>query len=197
MSNLTPENSLVIAKVANKLGIPDPQWLVDLIAFETGGTFDPKISNPRSSAKGLIQFIDSTAQGLGYASSQDLVNKHPTFESQMLGPVTKYLSSYAPFNSEYQLYMSVFYPAARKFEPDTTFKEIFATRTSDAAAAERAYKTFINANTGIFTPQHYVDFAKKKTQNPLTFTASTSKLSLTALALVATTAYYLFGWKKL
>lgn len=31
-----------------------------VIACETGGTFDPTIENPRSSAAGILQFLDST-----------------------------------------------------------------------------------------------------------------------------------------
>ena len=166
MSELSPHMASIIGDVSARLGIADPQWLSNLINFETGGTFDPAISNPRSSAKGLIQFIDSTAQGLGYESSLDLVLKNPTFESQMRGPVVKYLKTWAPYPEEYLLYMAVFYPAARSYPPDTTFKEIFYKRIADKTKAEASYKAFSNANPGIKTPQDYVNFIKKKRVNP-------------------------------
>lgn len=54
-----------VAGVADRLGIP-AQWLVDVMAFETGGTFSPGISNGAGSgATGLIQFMPDTARGLG------------------------------------------------------------------------------------------------------------------------------------
>lgn len=43
----------------------DPNWLMAVMAFETGYTFSPSTRNPGSSATGLIQFLDSTARGLG------------------------------------------------------------------------------------------------------------------------------------
>jgi len=82
-----------------------------LINFES--SFKPDAANSRSSAKGLIQFIDSTAKKLGYENSQDLIDKNPTIETQISGPVYNYLKQFKPFNSTQSLFMSVFYPKAR------------------------------------------------------------------------------------
>ena len=190
MTDLTPLETSVINQVSTQLSIADPQWLTNLIAFETGGTFDPAASNPRSSAKGLIQFLDSTALGMGFESSQDLILKYPDFESQMKGPVVNYLKTYAPYPQEYKLYMAVFYPAAIKYPADTTFKKIYYDRISDNTKAERAYKAFANANPGIRTPQDYVNFVKKK--------AGISTSTGTGIGIIAVTAVialFLFGRK--
>ena len=48
-----------VNKYGTKYGIA-PQTLLDIIAFETGGTFDPDSRNPHSSAKGLFQIMDDT-----------------------------------------------------------------------------------------------------------------------------------------
>ncbi|MCP4355994.1 MAG: hypothetical protein GY793_10275 [Proteobacteria bacterium] len=109
-----------IKEVANKLQIPW-KWLKNLIAFETAGTFSPTVKNPRSSARGLIQFMDSTARGMGYKSSLDLVTKNPTFETQLKGPVYNYLKKFGSFISDADFYMSVFYPKYRKMDVRTVF----------------------------------------------------------------------------
>jgi hypothetical protein len=84
--------------------------LFALVSYESG--FNPKIKNPESSARGLIQWIDSRARELGYSGSADLVARHPTVESQLLGPVVRDLSRYKPFPTFEKLVASVFYPAA-------------------------------------------------------------------------------------
>lgn len=75
-----------ILRVANNLGI-NPNDLAHIISFETGGSFDPKARNPKSSATGLIQFMAQTAKGLG-TSTQALYNM--SFDEQM-NYVEKYL----------------------------------------------------------------------------------------------------------
>lgn len=164
-------------QVATDLQIADTNWLIDLINFESG--FDPKAKNPFSSARGLIQFIDSTARGMGYESSLDLVNKNPTFEDQMLGPVTDYLKKYAPYDNEHSLYMAVFYPAARNYPAEIPFSKIYMDRYG--TGWEKRYKAFAKANPGIKTPQDYVDYVKKK---PLKRIAVKASLGLTGLGLI-------------
>ncbi len=79
--------------LAAQLQVADPQWLIDLINFESG--WNPTASNPPSSAKGLIQFMNSTAKDdLGYKSSQDLIDQHPDIPSQLEGPVYRYLKMF-------------------------------------------------------------------------------------------------------
>ncbi len=51
-------------EVAARLGM-DPDHLMTIIHYETGGSFRPSIRNPYSRAVGLIQFLPSTARRLG------------------------------------------------------------------------------------------------------------------------------------
>lgn len=107
-----------IIEIANRLQIP-PEWLSALIAFETAGTYDPKIKNPYSSGRGLIQVIDPTAQSeFGAADSLALVNQYPDFNSQMEGVVYPYLKKYMPYTDLKTLSMAVFYPEYRS-KPET------------------------------------------------------------------------------
>ena len=136
-----PEVGDPIVQVAEQIGA-EPEWLAALIAFESN--FDPRAAKPTSTAKGLIQFIDDTAVELGYASSADLVKQHPTYMSQMYGPVLEYLRRYAPYSSKQELYMAVFQPVARFWDPD----ERFSQKTIDA--------NLRNGEEWITTPADYV-----------------------------------------
>lgn len=88
----------------------DPNYLMAIMSFETGGTFSPSVRNQAGSgAVGLIQFMPSTARDLG-TSSQALANM--TAEEQ-LDYVFKYFTPYqGKLNTLEDCYMAVLYPAA-------------------------------------------------------------------------------------
>ena len=115
-SNL--EKAKIITAVAAKLNVPNT-WLDAVVRNESG--YRTSIANPAeaSSAKGLIQFIDKTAQWLGYASSQELVDQNEDFATQMWGPVLKYFQHYAPYDSLYEFSMAPFLPAMKNKPPNT------------------------------------------------------------------------------
>jgi hypothetical protein len=138
---LTPGERAALETVAGRLAV-SPTWLYNLIQFES--RWKPDIKNPLTSARGLIQFLDSTAQDLGYDDSLDLVRQNPTREAQLLGPVYSYLKRYAPFPTEQSLYMAVFYPKARNWPPNQPFP-----------AKVQA------VNPGIKTPMDYVAWVRR------------------------------------
>lgn len=133
-----------IVEVAGQLNVP-ASWLDGLIAFETAGTYDPKIKNPYSSARGLIQIINSTAMDIFGMTSEQLVNTYPTFTGQMYNVVLPYLSRYAPFPTKQSLYMAVFYPRYRSVPPDTVFPD-----------------SVQKVNPGITTVADYVNYVDRK-----------------------------------
>jgi hypothetical protein len=108
--SLPKSTSDIVNRLASKYGVA-ASVLVGLIQEESG--WKPSIKNPLSSARGLIQFIDSTAKQLGFSSSLDLVTQYPDADSQLLGPVQKYFDMYAPFPSKEAFILSVLYPAWR------------------------------------------------------------------------------------
>ncbi len=158
MAELSLSDRQVFYNVATDLGIANPEWLIDMVRFESG--FNPKAKNPFSSARGLIQFVDSTARSLGYADSLDLVEQHPTIASQLEGPVYQYLKAWMPYPTEQSLYMAVFLPIARPYPADTTFKQIYMDRWPDSW--ESKYAAFKKGNPGIDTIQDYINYVKKK-----------------------------------
>lgn len=87
----------------------DPNHLMAIMHFETGGTFDPAIRNPLSKATGLIQFLRSTA----YALETSIDALAGMDAERQLDFVEAYLQDYAGrMNSVEDAYMAVFYPKA-------------------------------------------------------------------------------------
>lgn len=162
-----------LESVSKKLYNLNPAWLWSLIRFESKG--NPAARNPITGARGLIQFLHSTARALGYKDADDLVAKNPTFDKQLSGPVFKYLAQYAPFPSKQSLYMAVFYPAARTWQPSRMFPA-----------------AVIDSNPGIYTVQDYINFVEgkgKQKKNAIAF------LAFAALAAVAVIGFHLSGKK--
>jgi hypothetical protein len=96
-----------VKSVSSNLGI-DSNDLLRIIEFETAGSWSPSIKAPTSTATGLIQFLESTAKGLG-TTTAELAGM--TREQQM-DYVEKYL---LPFKGRLKnfgdIYMAVHWPA--------------------------------------------------------------------------------------
>lgn len=93
--------------VADNIGI-NVNDLFRVIEFETAGSWSPSIKAPTSSATGLIQFIESTAQGLG-TSTQELAGMT---RAQQMEYVEKYLRPYKGKIKNFgDLYMAIHWPA--------------------------------------------------------------------------------------
>jgi tape measure domain-containing protein len=74
---------------AEKRGI-NPDDLLNVMAVETAGTFNPGIKNPTSSASGLIQFMAETAKALG--TTTELLRQMSA--TQQLDYVFKYFDKF-------------------------------------------------------------------------------------------------------
>ena len=108
-----------VRRVSNKWGF-SPNDLMAVINFETGGTFDPSIRNPQkgSTATGLIQFIGSTARGLG--TTVDELAQMSRAEQMLY--VDKYLEQFgdrAKGASLEDLYMLILNPVSAGKPADT------------------------------------------------------------------------------
>jgi len=106
INKLSPTDLKSLVDAANWIGI-NPDWLASAISFESG--FSPSIENAAGSgAVGLIQFMPSTAAGLGTSSA---ALKQMTFVQQL-----EYVKAYfAPHRGQLQsledTYLAIFYPA--------------------------------------------------------------------------------------
>jgi hypothetical protein len=175
-----------IVEIAGKLGMAS-QWLDGVIALES--SYNPKAMNPTpynkarvdkygeapKYARGLIQFIDETAQELGFENSKDLIDRLPDFASQMDGAVYPYFRKKMPFTSEQDVYMSVFYPKYRKVAPTTLFPD-----------------TVRDVNPGINTPADYIALVNKRVEEMrLVPVVATAGIGL-GLVGVAVAAWFFF-----
>lgn len=61
-ARVSPAFRAYVRKMAEDFAPAQPDWFMACMAFETSRTFSPKIKNPNSSATGLIQFMETTAQ---------------------------------------------------------------------------------------------------------------------------------------
>jgi hypothetical protein len=103
-----------VKDVAKSVGA-DPEHLMKVMKFETGGTLDSKTKNPGSSATGLIQFTGKTAQALTGADTKAAALKilSDMTPTQQLDYVQKYLKPFkGKINNVEDLYMAVLYPKA-------------------------------------------------------------------------------------
>lgn len=108
-AGVSPEFSARVQQMAQRLGM-NPDHLMAVMGFETGGTYSPSVRNAAGSgATGLIQFMPSTAAGMGTSTSA-LAGMSAV---EQLEYVERYLSPYSgQLNSLEDAYMSVLYPAA-------------------------------------------------------------------------------------
>jgi peptidoglycan hydrolase-like protein with peptidoglycan-binding domain len=97
-----------VVQIANHLGT-NPNFLMAVMSFETGESFDPAKRNPVSGAVGLIQFMKPTAAGLG-TTQESLAQM--TAEDQ-LDFVAKHFKPFkGKLKSLEDAYMAVLFPAA-------------------------------------------------------------------------------------
>lgn len=99
-----------VTDMAKRMGVSE-DYLYAVMSFETGGTFDPAQKNMAGSgATGLIQFMPSTAEGLG-TSTSELAGMTRV---QQLEYVEKYLTNAGVKSgaSLSDMYMAVLFPAA-------------------------------------------------------------------------------------
>jgi hypothetical protein len=97
-----------VKDVATRLGI-NPNWLMQVMYFESAKTFSPSIKNPYTGATGLIQFMPTTATGLGTTVLQ--LSQMSAVEQ--LEYVYKYYAPYkAKIKSYVDLYLTTFFPLA-------------------------------------------------------------------------------------
>lgn len=149
--DLSVSDAKLVENLANKFGFP-PQWLANLISFESGATFNPAIQNSIG-ATGLIQFMPSTAKGLGTSTSE---LRKMSFRQQM-GYVEKYLRSQLEMAAAPKgLYNKQTGKVTNKFTQTDLFMLIFY----PVAVGDVNYKfpsAVVKANNGISTPKDYTN----------------------------------------
>lgn len=109
-----------VISVGNELGI-DPNYIMACMALETVTRFDPSITNPNSSATGLIQFMRDTAADLGttveklaqmsHVEQMEYVKKYFEYMAKLFGVPTNTWSLE-------DVYFSIFTPKLLQMDDD-------------------------------------------------------------------------------
>lgn len=100
------EFALKVTDICNQLNIK-PEWLMFVMWFES--RLNPQAVNPISGSTGLIQFMPSTARGLG--TTTDVLKRMSNV--QQLDYVLAYLRPYKGRMKRWiDVYLAVFYPKA-------------------------------------------------------------------------------------
>jgi len=90
----------------------DANDLMACMSFESAGTFDSKTKNPKSSATGLIQFMQATSRDVLKIPHADLAKMTP---EDQLNEVYKYfkwvIDTFGPVSGTADTYMAIFRPA--------------------------------------------------------------------------------------
>lgn len=170
-----------VISIADKLSF-NPNWLMWIMNFETGGTFSPSIENTThpvtgGNATGLIQFLPSTAISLGTTVSA-LKNMSAV---EQLDWVYKYLKNqqdiYGKFYSYHDLYLSIFYPKAIAkndeyvlgIEKGSSYAQDIAQTNpafdlnKDLKVTKGEFKQWLDEKSIVTIPiEFYTDFFKKK-----------------------------------
>lgn len=102
---------VAIREVAAELNIADPNWLMAIIAFETGNSFLSWTRNPTSGAVGLLQFTNAGLSSPNMRKYTLTDISRMSAVEQIHNPVKDYLMQYAPrIRNLGDAYMSVFAP---------------------------------------------------------------------------------------
>ncbi|MFB6458023.1 hypothetical protein ACE38W_22315 [Chitinophaga sp. Hz27] len=115
------ELSLILS-IEQRLNFPELS-LVRSIAFETGGTFSTSIKNGTSGAVGLIQFLESTAEGL----EKGLYQRLPLMSvTEQLVYVEKYFQQFLkvykkPPRTAFDVYALMLHPPLYNQDDNTVF----------------------------------------------------------------------------
>jgi len=126
-----------VVSISEKLKI-QPDWLMKVMYKETGGTFSPSIRNPKSTATGLIQFLEGTAKKLGTSTAK--LAKMNAIEQ--LTYVYKYLSNFAGKMRSYaDVYLAVFYPSALYWDDGKKFPQSIYSANKGIDTMKRGYIT--------------------------------------------------------
>lgn len=155
--NVSKSDLEALSAVGDKYGIPF-EWLVNLINFESGRTFNPAITN-NIGATGLIQFIPSTAADKSCLNTSTAALRQMTFKQQLA-----YVDKYLACNLKPHLTIS------GKIPSTFTQGDLFMTIFYPAAVGKPNYVFPANvqaANAGIARPRDYVEKALRVSLFPL------------------------------
>jgi len=151
---LSPAFQQKVQDISQRLGM-NPNDLMSIMHFETGGTFNPAEPNRAGSgATGLIQFTPRTAQNMG-TTTQALAGMT---REQQLDMVEKYLTPYKGKMGNLQdAYMAVLNPSAIGKSPDTVMWQQGTPEYTQNAGLDIGRKGYITVGDATATMRNHVE----------------------------------------
>jgi hypothetical protein len=161
INKLSAAELKALVNAANYIGI-NPDWLASAISFESG--FSPSIENAAGSgAVGLIQFMPSTAMGLG--TTTDALRRM-TF-TQQLEYVKKYFEPHrGQLHSLEDTYLAIFYPAFIGKPLDTVLGTAGSAIYDQNAGFDRSQKGYVTKEDITSTIRGVLDSAAGRISVP-------------------------------
>ncbi|MDP3914396.1 MAG: transglycosylase SLT domain-containing protein [Bacteroidota bacterium] len=165
-SRVTSQFTDKVRYISDLLNI-DPNWLMWVMYFES--TLNHRAVNKTSGATGLIQFMPSTARGLGTTTASLL----QMTAVEQLDYVYAYLKPYKNrMNAMVDVYLAVFFPLAMNKPPEYVLQT--STLSASKIASQNAgldlnkngqiTRTEVEAKVSVGLPSEYQAIMKKKTQ---------------------------------
>lgn len=152
-----------VVALCARLLIPDPNRLMAAMAFESGRSFDPAKRNPQSGATGLIQFMPSTARGLGTTTDELAMMS----AEDQLHYVERYLEPFkGRLNTLPDLYMAILWPAAVGKPDDAA---LFAATDSNSRAYAQNKGLDVD-HDGVITKREAAAYVERALQEGLSLT---------------------------
>jgi len=194
-AKLTTAQLSKVEQVCKNLKI-DPNWLLAVMYFESGGTFSPAKRNPIGSV-GLIQFTRDKA-GVQYKTIGGVKYMLDTLAKmtfvQQMDVVEKYYKEAKgskSLNSFIDTYLVTFFPAALGKASDY----VFATKNLAASLIARQNPAFDRNKDGVIHKGEVVDYFRQM-YNAQGFdfdseiNSSKTRLGLGAVAMIAAVFFY-------
>ena len=169
----------------------DPGLLADLIWYESAQTFSPSVRNPKpgSTATGLIQFIEATAEDLGtstaYLASLSAEEQADVWVRKYL---TRVYDSRGSLAVESDLYMAVFYPKAIGQGIDYAFGPAVTGTSPDGtpwnrSTTTRDYRDYVRSTSNLGPLLSSSSSSSSSSSKPVAVGAVLVVLALAAFAL--------------
>ena len=160
-----------LIEIANAL-VTNPNWLMQVMYTESAATLSPSVRNTKfpfykngvldGYATGLIQFIPSTARGLG--TTTWLLEKMTHL--QQLDYVYKYFAkSKGKLNSYQDVYLMVFFPVASGHGNEPNY--VFETKNLSRSTVAKANPAIDFNKDGMITMAEFKQYLIKHTAKPL------------------------------
>ncbi len=153
-----------VISIANDLDIL-PHWLMIVMNNESG--LNSHIKNPNSSATGLIQFMEPTANELGTSTAELAAMSNV----EQLDYVKKYFTAYGYYkqiNDTADTYLAIFFPKALYENDDFVFPKWASNANPifdinhDGTLTKSEFRNYVNNKYAAYIPTVEVENLKKK-----------------------------------